>query len=237
MITLFPFNELGRFKNDWLNARHHFSFGEWYDPSRMGFGPLRVWNDDTIKAGEGFPMHPHRDMEIITYVRTGAITHEDSMGNKGRTESGDVQVMSAGKGIFHSEYNHEPEDMTLFQIWIEPHTRGVPTRWEQQKFPKTPGSLKVLASGRSADKDSDALMIHQDAAILGGTLSAGQTIELPLKDRQAYLVPLGGRLEVEGKTINNRDGAFIKDLNVLTIKALDEVEVVLADLPVQYARA
>lgn len=124
MIERRAFEGLGHANHGWLNARHHFSFGSWYDPKRMGWGALRVWNDDEIAPQTGFAPHPHTDMEIITYVRSGAITHQDSMGNSGRTEAGDVQVMSAGAGVRHSEYNREDVTTTLFQIWIEPKTRG-----------------------------------------------------------------------------------------------------------------
>ena len=166
MIERRPFATLGRFQNDWLNARHHFSFASYYDPARMSVGKLRVWNDDQIQAGTGFDPHPHRDMEIITYVREGAITHEDSLGNRGRTEAGDVQVMSAGTGIRHAEYNVEDEPTELFQIWIEPARRGVAPRWDAKPFPKgdRAGRWVTLASGRP--DGGDALTIHQDAAVL-----------------------------------------------------------------------
>src|SRR6478735_12201129 len=124
-----PFDSLGHANHGWLDTRHHFSFANYYDPARMGWGRIRVWNDDTIGARSGFPPHPHRDMEIVTYVRSGAVTHQDSMGNKGRTAAGDVQVMSAGTGVTHAEYNLENEDTTLFQIWIEPDRAGEAPGW------------------------------------------------------------------------------------------------------------
>lgn len=124
MIEKRSFESLGHADHGWLNARHHFSFADYYEPARMGWGAIRVWNDDEIAANSGFPPHPHRDMEIITYVRKGAITHQDSMGNQGRTGAGDVQVMSAGTGVRHAEYNLEQEPTTLFQIWIEPTRTG-----------------------------------------------------------------------------------------------------------------
>src|SRR5262245_38355132 len=133
-LIVTPFEQLGRFQNDWLNARHHFSFGSYHDPDRMGWGALRVWNDDTIRPGTGFDPHPHQDMEIITYVRKGAITHRDNLGNEGRTEAGDVQVMSAGTGIVHAEFNLEKVETQLFQIWILPNRRGVAPRWETRRF-------------------------------------------------------------------------------------------------------
>ncbi len=136
MIEVRPFETLGRFDNDWLSARYHFSFSDYRDPQRMGFGPLRVWNDDRVRPGQGFAPHGHRDMEIITYIRKGAITHEDHLGNRGRTEAGDVQVMSAGTGITHAEYNVEESDTELFQIWVEPAVLGVRPRWATGGFPR-----------------------------------------------------------------------------------------------------
>ena len=149
MIERRPFAELGGANHGWLNAKHHFSFANYYDPARMGWGNLRVWNDDEIAPKAGFPPHPHADMEIITYVRDGAITHEDSMGNTGRTEAGDVQVMSAGSGVRHSEYNQEDETTRIFQIWIQPTTRGGTPSWGAKPFPKAErsGRFVTLASG------------------------------------------------------------------------------------------
>jgi len=176
MIEVTPFAQLGRFENDWLTARYHFSFADYHDPARMGVGPLRVWNDDTVAPGEGFEMHGHRDMEIVTYVRQGAITHQDHLGNRGRTEAGDVQVMTAGKGILHSEHNLEAEPTQIFQIWIRPNQRQLKPQWARRRFPKATreGALVPLASGR--DGDEDALPIHQDAALLGANLLAGQSV-------------------------------------------------------------
>ena len=135
MIEVRPFAELGRFDNDWLNARYHFSFGHYHDPARDGLGPLLVWNDDIIAPGGGFDLHGHRDMEIVTYVREGAISHRDHLGNEGRTEAGDVQVMTAGKGILHAEHNLEAGPTRLFQIWIRPQTNSLKPRWEQRRSP------------------------------------------------------------------------------------------------------
>jgi len=163
MIELRPFNTLGAANHGWLDARHHFSFANYHDPARVHWGALRVWNDDKIAAGTGFPTHPHSDMEIITYVRTGAITHRDSMGNEGRTEAGDVQVMSAGTGVRHSEYNLEDGETTLFQIWIRPDRAGEAPSWGQREFPLSgrAGSWVIVASGEP-DKDH-ALPIRADA--------------------------------------------------------------------------
>ena len=232
MIEVKSFDSLGRFDNAWLSARYHFSFAGYHDPARVGVGPLLVWNDDTIRAGTGFDRHGHRDMEIITYVRRGAITHEDHLGNRGRTEAGDVQVMSAGKGILHAEYNEEAEDTELFQIWIEPDRKGVAPRWEQRRFPKAErvGALVPLASGRSGD--DAALRIHQDAALLGATLTAGQSVAHRLAEgRRAYLVVARGAATVNGTPVGARDGVTIKDEAEIQIAAQEESEILLADLP------
>jgi len=232
MIEVRPFAALGRFDNDWLSARYHFSFSGYYDPARGGVGPLLVWNDDMIQPGRGFDRHGHRDMEIITYVRSGAITHEDHLGNRGRTEAGDVQVMSAGRGIQHAEFNEESEPTRLFQIWIEPAETGLTPRWEQRRFPKADrsGHLVPLASGRAGD--DAALRIHQDAAVLGATLKAGQSVTHRLAPgRQAYLVPATGRLTVNGHEVGARDGVAIADEDMIEITALEGSEVLLADLP------
>ena len=179
MIEKRPFDSLGRFDADWLAARYHFSFANYRDPERVHWGALRVWNDDTIQPKTGFPPHPHSDMEIITYVRTGAITHEDSMGNRGRTEAGDVQVMSAGGGVTHSEFNLEDEATTLYQIWIIPKVGGGKPFWGAAKFPKgdRAGALVPLASGFAEDQSAGALPIRQDARVLAGTLKSGQSAE------------------------------------------------------------
>src|SRR5579875_937519 len=170
MIQLHPCDGLGRFRNEWLNARHHFSFGQWRDPARMGFGNLRVWNDDEVAPGTGFDPHPHREMEIITYVREGAITHRDSLGNEGRTEAGDIQVMHAGTGIVHAEYNAEATPTRLFQIWITPNQAGVAPGWGTRRFPPASEGLAVLASGAAEDQAAGALPLHADGAVLAGRL-------------------------------------------------------------------
>ena len=173
MIDVRKFDSLGHADHGWLNARHHFSFASYHDPNRMGWGRIRVWNDDQIASKSGFPPHPHRDMEIVTYVRTGAITHQDSMGNKGRTEAGDVQVMSAGTGVAHAEYNLEDEQTTLFQIWIETDKPISQAELGREAFPKDSrqGAFQLLATGNPED---GALTINADARILGATVKAGE---------------------------------------------------------------
>ncbi|WP_298160431.1 pirin family protein [Brevundimonas sp.] len=230
MIERRPFESLGGANHGWLNAKHHFSFANYYDPARMSWGNLRVWNDDEIAAGTGFPPHPHSDMEIITYVREGAITHEDSLGNKGRTEAGDVQVMSAGTGIRHAEYNAESTLTRIFQIWIEPTKRGEAPAWGAKPFPKgdRAGQFVVLASG--FDGDDDALPIRTDARIVGATLKAGESATYPLgSTRRGYLVPAIGEVEVNGVRLNARDGAAISNEATITVTAVNDAEIVLVD--------
>ena len=228
MIDIRKFDSLGHADHGWLDARHHFSFADYYDPSRMGWGRIRVWNDDRIAANSGFPPHPHKDMEIITYVRTGAITHQDSMGNKGRTEAGDVQVMSAGKGVTHAEYNLEDEATTLFQIWIETDQPGAQPGWGAKPFPKDSreGAFQLLASGNA---DDGALTIHADARILGATVKAGSSIAIEADpERHLYLVP-SGRVRVNGVEAGPRDGVAITGESELSIQAEDDAELVLVD--------
>jgi redox-sensitive bicupin YhaK (pirin superfamily) len=230
MIERRPFKNLGGADHGWLRARHHFSFADYYEPGRLGWGSLRVWNDDEIEPNTGFPPHPHADMEIITYVREGAITHRDSMGNEGRTGAGDVQVMSAGSGIRHAEYNLEPEKTTLFQIWILPRTKGGQPAWGARPFPKDDrsGRLVTLASGFA--NDNDALPIRADARVLGATLKTGETVEYAIgATRHGYLVAATGAVEVNGVRIDTRDGAAIADVETLRITALKDAEIVLVD--------
>ncbi|UUL82721.1 pirin family protein [Sphingomonas qomolangmaensis] len=230
MIDKRSFESLGHADHGWLKARHHFSFANYYDPSRMGWGKIRVWNDDEIAANSGFPPHPHSDMEIITYVRSGAITHKDSMGNEGRTVAGDVQVMSAGTGVRHAEYNLEPETTRIFQIWIEPSRRGGAPSWGAKPFPKEQrsGQFAVLASGFA--EDGDALPIRAEARVLGATVKAGETIDYAIGEgRHVYLVPATGAIEVNGEAVNARDGAALTGGQTVSIRATAEAEIVLVD--------
>jgi redox-sensitive bicupin YhaK (pirin superfamily) len=229
-----PFDSLGHANHGWLDARHHFSFSSYHDPRRMNWGAIRVWNDDTIAPNSGFPPHPHSDMEIITYVRSGAITHKDSMGNVGRTGAGDVQVMSAGSGVRHAEYNLEAEPTTLFQIWIEPSRRGGSPSWGAKPFPKgeRSGQFVTLASGFAEDQQGDggALPIRADARVMGATLKAGETVEHRVGDgRHAYLVPATGAIDVDGVRFAARDGAALSGGQTVTITALEDAELVLVD--------
>jgi redox-sensitive bicupin YhaK (pirin superfamily) len=230
MIEIRPFDTLGAANHGWLDARHHFSFAGYHDPARTHWGNLRVWNDDTIGPKSGFPPHPHRDMEIITYVREGAITHRDSMGNEGRTEAGDVQVMSAGTGVTHAEYNLEDDATRLFQIWIIPDRGGASPSWGARPFPKDDraGRFVTLASG--FPEDADALPIQTSARVLGATLRAGESATYETSsDRHLYLVPATGRIRIEEQTANARDGVAITGIDRFEVTALEDTEIVMVD--------
>ena len=230
MIDIRPFASLGHANHGWLDARHHFSFANYHDPDRMGWGNIRVWNDDTIQGQSGFPPHPHRDMEIVTFVRTGAITHRDSLGNEGRTAAGDVQVMSAGTGITHAEHNLEGEDTTLFQIWIIPDRTGEKPGWGQREFPKATreGGFAVLASG--TPEADDALPIRTDAKVAATTLAAGQTATWTTSgERYQYLVAPTGRVKVNGIEAQPRDGIAVTGETEILVEALEDAEIVLVD--------
>ena len=225
-----PFASLGAANHGWLDAHHHFSFSSYRDPDRMGWGSIRVWNDDVIAGNTGFPPHGHADMEIITYVRTGAITHQDSLGNTGRTGAGDVQVMSAGSGVQHAEYNREDVPTTLFQIWVEPRERGGAPSWDAKPFPKSDrsGSLQVLASGFG---EPDALPIRADARVYGAALPSGKNVHYEVgSGRHAYLVPAEGALEINGTKVAARDG-FAMAEGAYEIRATADAEFVLVDAP------
>lgn len=228
MITIYPYEKLGHADHGWLNAHYHFSFSTYRNPDRVGFGKLLVINDDIVAPGKGFETHSHRDMEIITYVRRGAITHRDSQNNEGRTEAGDVQVMSAGTGIQHSEFNLEDEETNLYQIWIEPKELGVKPRWEAWEFPKEAGNdgLTLLVSG-----DNDApLFIHQDAKIYAGRVKKDTEISQKIK-HQAYVLASEGELEIDGKPLKKGDGAEVSGQDSITLKATSDAEVLVIDVP------
>ena len=232
MIELRPFAGLGHADHGWLDARHHFSFADYRDPARMGWGAVRVWNDDTIAPRTGFDPHPHNDMEIVTFIRSGAISHRDSLGNQGRTAAGDVQVMSAGSGIVHSEHNREDEPTTLFQIWIHPSRRGEAPSWGQREFPRAArsGRWEIVASG---DPEGDgSLPLRADAKVLAAKLTAGQSAQYITEPaRHPYLVAASGRIRVNGVDAQARDGVAITGEGAITVEALDDAEVVLVDTP------
>jgi redox-sensitive bicupin YhaK (pirin superfamily) len=230
MIEIRPFAGLGHADHDWLDARHHFSFADYRDPDRMGWGAIRVWNDDTIAPGTGFAPHPHNDMEIVTFVRTGAITHRDSIGNEGRTVAGDVQIMSAGSGIVHSEHNREAEPTTLFQIWINPSRTGDAPSWGQREFPRGErvGRWEIVASG---DPERDAaLPLRANAKVLAASFAPGQSAEYAADpSRHCYLVAASGRIRVNGIEAHARDGIAISGETMIKLEAIEQSEVVLVD--------
>ncbi|MDX1949559.1 MAG: pirin family protein [Rickettsiales bacterium] len=232
MAKIFRFSDLGKADYGWLKANYHFSFANYYNPNRTGFGKLLVINDDKVSAGKGFAPHSHKDMEIITYVRSGAITHQDSLGNKGRTIAGDVQVMSAGSGITHSEYNYETEDTTLFQIWIQPNEMGVKPRWDARKFPKeiSENSLTLLVSGRKEDEHLSPLFIYQDAAIWGGNLKANSLVNHKVK-YNSYILASKGEFEINGQKMQQGDGAEVKEAKEIQIKTFTDSEIIVIDTP------
>lgn len=230
MIEIRPFARLGHADHGWLDARHHFSFASYRDPDRMGWGSIRVWNDDTIAPHTGFDPHPHNDMEIVTFVRTGAISHRDSLGNEGRTAAGDVQVMSAGTGIVHSEHNLEDEATTLFQIWVLPDRKGEAPAWGQREYPRNDraGRWVLLASGDP--QADDALPIRADARVLAAQLNPGQTLDYAADPaRHLYLVAPTGRLEINGVQAGARDGVAITGETALSITAPEGAELILVD--------
>lgn len=228
MIERRSYAELGAAQHGWLNARHHFSFAGYHDAERMRWGRLRVWNDDSIAPQSGFEPHSHRDMEIITYVRQGAITHEDSLGNRGRTVAGDVQVMSAGTGIVHSEYNpSQDEGLHFLQIWIQPDTRGVAPRYEQHDI----SALRGLQLVVSPDGQGGSLRIHQDARVWLARFDGAPLGFAPVAGRSYYLQVARGEVTVNGVTLAVGDGATITAEAELQLSGAAGAEALLFDLP------
>ena len=232
MINHFKFNELGNHDHGWLNARYHFNFANYYNPNLKPKNPLVVWNDDTIKSQTGFPMHSHQNMEIITYIRQGSITHKDNIGNSGEINSGQIQVMSAGSGITHSEYNLSNEETLLFQVWIEPNQLDIKPRWEninlKNEFEE---SIEVLASGEKKYKNSDILKIYQDASVIrinGSQQSLNYRLD---KDRHAYFVLSKGKIILDETEINARDGVYITGLTEINFEIKHSTEIILVDMP------
>ncbi|WP_269501528.1 pirin family protein [Burkholderia sp. IMCC1007] len=214
----------------WLRAKHHFAVSADGNLEHGALGPLIVWNDDEIAVGSGFPMHGHRDMEIITYVRQGVLGHRDTLGSEGTIGTGDVQVMSAGMGIRHAEFNMGDIPLKLYQIWLVPRAGGGTPGWGTKRFPKSDrsGRFVVLASG--FPDDEGALAIRADARVLGATLKQGEKIEQQLSlTRHAYLVVASGSVVVNGERVGQLDGAVIADVSVVEISALENSELVMVD--------
>jgi quercetin 2,3-dioxygenase len=212
----------------WLKAKHHFAVSPDGNPANRPLGALVVWNDDEIAPGKGFGLHGHADMEIISYVRDGVVTHRDSIGNTGRTEAGDVQAISAGTGIRHSEHNLGSEPLRLFQIWLRPRVNGGEPQWDMRRFPKHDRSNQFVVLASGFPDDHDALPIRADARVLGATLGAGTQVQCELGDSAfAYLAPARGAVEVNGLRLAVGDGVAALDEFHLTIFAEEDSEVIL----------
>jgi hypothetical protein len=229
MITIHPAAERGRTEAGWLDSQHTFSFGEYYDPRNMGFRALRVINEDRVIPGAGFPTHGHRDMEIVTYVLDGAIAHKDSLGTGSVIRPGEVQRMTAGTGIRHSEFNDSPsEPLHFLQIWILPEKNGLPPGYEQKSFAKQPGALRLVGSRDGRD---GSITVHQDVDIHAGVLRDGDTVEFnPAPDRHVWLQVARGLVTLNGQMLRQGDGAAVSREPSLKIAAQSDAEIVLFDL-------
>lgn len=239
MIKITKENQHYRGESDWLDTYHHFSFAEYYDPSKVNFGPLRVFNDDIIKPGTGFDFHQHQDMEIVTYVIDGILEHKDSLGNHGLVQPGEIQRMSAGTGVFHSEFNHsDTKPLRLLQMWVFSDTRGLKPSWEQKRYSKDDRKNKLLSViGPKYANQKDRLAISQDATFYISSLESDSEVEHDIKrGRIAYLFVIDGKITVNGKIMNTRDAAEIQDEDVVKMKGQKESEIILIDLPVQYTK-
>jgi redox-sensitive bicupin YhaK (pirin superfamily) len=232
MLTLRPANQRGHANHGWLDSFHSFSFADYHDPEHMGFGPLRVINEDRIAPGGGFGTHGHRDMEIISYVLEGELAHKDSMGNGSVIRPGDVQRMSAGSGVRHSEYNHAKADTTHFlQIWIEPDVRGIAPGYEEKHFDAAQkrGKLRLVAS---PDGANGSVKIHQDARLFSGLFDGGETASLALaQGRLAYAHVARGEIEVNGQRLVAGDAAKLERESAVLLAAGRDAEVLVFDLP------
>jgi len=231
MITRRPADERGRTAIGWLDSRHTFSFGEYYDPAHMGFRQLRVINEDWVQPGEGFGTHPHRDMEIFTWIVEGSLQHRDSMGTGSVIRPGEAQIMSAGTGITHSEYNHSSvEPVHLLQIWIQPERRGITPRYDQRAFPDehTRDRLGVVVS---PDERDGSIKIYQDAVVMIGRLGAGVHAEHPIgAGRAAWLQVVKGAVTANGTALAPGDGAALTGERAVAVEARTPAEVLLFDL-------
>ncbi|MFB3921164.1 MAG: pirin family protein [Terriglobia bacterium] len=216
----------------WLDTRWHFSFDTYHDPANLHWGALRVFNDDVVQPGQGFPRHGHRDMEIVTVVLSGALEHQDSMDNTGVLRAGEVQVMSAGKGVMHSEYNHSQDEPVHFlQLWIFPRTRGLKPRWEQRSFARAARDSKLLPVV-SDGEIAGTLAIDQDAQIYLSRLPAGKSVSHQSRfGRKAYLFVISGAVAANGAALASGDQARIADEPELSVEATSDSELILLDLP------
>ena len=231
MITIIPSAERHHADHGWLSTYWHFSFSDYYDPRNMSWGDLRVFNDDVIQGGGGFGMHPHRDMEIVTYVVDGELEHQDHLGNRGVVEPGEVQVMSAGRGIMHAEYNaSDTRPVHLMQLWILPRSKSNQPRWEQRKFAPQQRAGKLLPVVSAGDVPG-TLAIDQDAVIYVSALKAGEQVTHQNKGTHAYLFVIDGAVTLNGKPLARGDQARVADERKLEIRAEKEAELILLDLP------
>lgn len=241
MIRIVRSDEHFHHKEDWLSTYWHFSFDSYRDPANMGFGPLRVFNDDVIEPGKGFGFHPHRDMEIVTFVIEGELEHRDDRGNRGVVRAGEVQRMSAGAGIVHSEYNHSPEKpVRLLQMWVFADRRGLEPSWEQKRFSNEERKgrfLPIVVPHSLENGNGAAVKIHQDATFYVSSLDgAGSPIEHNLQGRKAYLFMIDGAAKLgEDKVLKTRDAARIEGEDKITIAAeKNGAEIILIDLPERF---
>ncbi|HRH65996.1 MAG TPA: pirin family protein [Bacteroidia bacterium] len=236
MKTLFhPANERGHANHGWLDAHHSFSFASWYDPAKVHFGMLRVLNDDIVAGGQGFGMHPHNDMEIITIILEGALEHRDNMGNGSVIHPGDVQVMSAGTGVYHSEFNPSATDRTnLFQLWIFPKENGIAPRYDQKKFEPAERQNKIQTVASGFRKNGE-LYIHQDAALSLSRLDAGQTLDYSMNKtgNGAYVMVISGKLKIGEQELNRRDALGISDVSKFGMTAAEPTEILIVEVPMQ----
>jgi len=227
-------NKRGHANHGWLDAHHSFSFAGWYDPSKIHFGALRVLNDDTVKGGSGFGKHPHDNMEIITIILDGVLAHKDSMGHEQTIVPGEVQVMSAGTGVFHSEYNHDPHKaVNLLQTWIFPNKKNVEPRYDQKTFSEAERLNKLQTLVSPIDNDDDGLKIHQDAWIYRTTLEAGKAIshKLHSADHGAYVFVINGKVTVEGQELNKKDALGISETEAYDMTAGETSDVMIFEVP------
>jgi len=231
MIRIRKADERGHADHGWLDSHHSFSFASYYDPAHMGFRKLRVINEDRVAPGAGFGEHPHRDMEIISYVIEGALEHGDSMGNRSVIKPGEIQRMSAGTGVFHGEYNHsETEGVHFLQIWIETEKNGIRPGYEQKRFDDRlePGELLLIASRAG---EGDAITVHQDVKLYAGELPAGSATTHPIPaGRHAWVQIVKGSLDLNGESLTTGDGAAISDVSQLSLEAKTDTELLVFDL-------
>lgn len=239
MIQIIKEQEQYKGETDWLTTYHHFSFAEYYDPSKVNFGPLRVFNDDVIQPGTGFDFHQHQDMEIVTYVIDGELEHKDSLGNHGIIQPGEIQRMSAGTGVLHSEFNHSNEKpLRLLQIWLFSDTRGLKPSWEQKRYTKDDRKNKLLpVISPKTSNHKDRLAISQNATFYISNLETGRDLSyIPKSDRITYLFVIEGKIALNGKVLYTRDIAQIENEEILKIQAQRDTELILIDLPIRYIK-